>query len=190
MLIYLQRLFRCFQPGSAYILPIIDGVEENEIERKLSVGLRKQKSAPLDSWTGIDTENDCVSLLEALKIENKAIINVFTDPTSVIFFSFIDLTLSAVFSPGGKIPNPNNGISVFRMLVGRTILRDVNDKNNDGDVRTLIFAVNSFVDVLEQRSKQFNVKSKSSLGASLTHDGSIILTVKFTRVRVRFGLRH
>ena len=175
---FLTRLFRCFTPGSAYVVPIVEAAYSGSSELKRpSKGLR-QKSK-LETVNSTDIEADCVSLIDIIRVDvNTAFTPQFRDPTGAVLFSFEELSISSVFrSTGGKVPH---GISYFRMLIGRTVLRDVNDLHTVNDKKSLVLAISSFLDNLERLYKHTDKKLGSYLNNGvLTYEGLIILTVSF-----------
>ena len=176
---FFSRLFRCFAPGSAYVVPIAETADSVSDTKKLGRGVR-QKSQ-FDA-TSPDTEMDCIKLIEMIRVDvNITIDTALRDPTLSVLFSFADLTISSASSfrsPGGG--KAHTGISLLRMLVSRTILRDVNDMNTESDTKALVLAITSFLDNLE---RSYNQKIKSSPdkkhgAGSLSHESQLILTVR------------
>ena len=173
---FFNRLFRCFAPGSAYVVPIVEAAYNGSVESKKLSRVLKQKSQ-LDTLNSANIETDCVFLMEMIRIEvSAASVPVFRDPTGAVLFSFEDLSMSSAFrSSGGKVPH---GISLFRMLIGRTVLRDFNDLHTENDKKSLVLAVSSFLDHLERLYKFSDKKLGIYLSnGSLSHECLIILTV-------------
>lgn len=176
---FLKSLFRCFGPGSAYIVPAIEGPDDFKSNVKVGRGVR-QKSQ-LDTGTGNDIENDCLLLIGMIRVDENEIVNSsFGDPTKALKFSFVDLTLSTAFrAPVGKVLN---GISPLRMVLGKAILRDVSDFHTDCDTKAMVTAVHSFLDNMGRGRSFRESKSKSfSNPGSLTFEGLIIITVSTRR---------
>lgn len=172
---FFKNLFRCFGPGSAYIVPAVEAADDGKGDAKFGRGVR-QKSQ-LEAGNSSDTEDDCLLLIGMIQIdETDRIGNYFTDPSNALIFSFVDHTLSSAFrTPLGK---SSNSISIFRMLLGKTILRDINELNTEQDTKALINAISSFLDSIERCRIQIDGKSKTVLNAkSLSCEGFIIILV-------------
>lgn len=174
---FLKSLFRCFGPGSAYIVPAI----EDDLKSNAKVGRGVRQKTQLDTGTGSDIENDCLLLIGMIRVdENEIVDSSFGDPTKALTFSFVDLTLSTAFrAPVGKVLN---GISPLRMILGKTILRDVSDFHTDSDTKAMVTAIYSFLDNMGRGRSFRDSKSKSfSNPGSLTFEGLIIITVSTSR---------
>lgn len=172
--LFFKRFFLCLVPGHAYILPTVEGNDE-EIDRKLGIGLR-QKSSQL---TLIDNERDWISLIEAIRIDANTIDDVFKDPTRGVLISFSDKSFSSATRTTGL---KSNGFSSFRMLVCQTILRNVNDHKTDVDRKLLVIAVTNFVENLENRKwsdKQSGSLRKAQVNTKTlaTHESPLIFMV-------------
>jgi hypothetical protein len=174
MLASFRQFFLCLVPGHAYVVPAVEGNDE-EIDRKLGIGL-KQKSS---KQALIDNEKDWISIIEAIRIDENTIDDVFKDPTRGVFISFSDQTFSSATRTTGL---KSNSFSLFRVLVCRTILRDINDQKPDLDRRVLIIAVTNFVEILENSQlldKQTALsKSQADLKKLSTHESPLVFMVK------------
>ena len=173
---FLKSLFRCFGPGSAYIVPAIDAQDEFKSHPKVGRGVRQKTQ--LCTGTGNETESDCLLLIEMIRVdENETVNSTFSDPTKALTFSFNDLSLSSAFR--GPVGKSGNGISPLRMLLGKTILRDINDLNTDYDTKAMVTAISSFLDNVERCRDHKDTKSKPIISPrSLTLEGRIIITVR------------
>ena len=174
---FFLSLFRCFTPGSAYVVPVGEAPESGSVEsRKLNRGVR-QKSQ-LDSLKCANIEPDCLYLIETIRVDENAEFNsTLRDPTGAVLFSFTDRTISsAIRSPGNKA---SQNFSSFRMLILRTILRDFNDNQTENDTKTLVLATSSFLDSLErfQKYSEQKLKSHFSTCGSMSQEGLLTLTV-------------
>jgi hypothetical protein len=173
---FLKSLFRCFGPGSAYIVPAIEAPDDFKSSSKVGRGVRQKTQ--LDTGTGNDTENDCLLLIGMIRVDENEIVNSsFADPTKALTFSFVDMTISSAFrTPAGKIPN---GISVLRMVLGKTILRDVSDFITDSDTKAMVTAISGFLENMGRGRSYRETKSRAvSSPGSLTFEGLIIITVR------------
>lgn len=172
---FFKNLFRCFGSGSAYIVPAVEATNDCKGDAKLGRGVR-QKSQ-LEVANGSDTEDDCLHLIGMIQVdENDMIGSSFIDPTNLLQFSFVDNALSpAIRTPLGKI---SNSISIFRMLLGKTILRDINDLNTEQDTKALVNAISRYLENIDRSKSQIDCKSKAlSNGRSLSCEGSAIILV-------------
>lgn len=172
---FFRQFFLCLVPGHAYVVPAEEGNEE-EIDRKLGIGL-KQKSSIVSF---IDNEKDWISLIESIRIDENTIDDVFKDPTRGVFISFSDQTFSSATRTTGSKSNIFS-FSLFRVLVCRTILRDINDQKPDLDRKVLIIAVTNFAENLENSKlldKQSALsKSQVNLKKLATHENPLVFMV-------------
>ena len=181
---FFLSLFRCFTPGSAYVVPVVEAPELGNVEsRKLNRGVR-QKSQ-LDSLKCVNIEPDCLYLIEMIRVEESIEFNsTLRDPTGAVLFSFTDRTISSTIrSPGGKA---SQNFSSFRMLIMRTILRDFNENQTENDTKTLVLAISSFLDSLErfQKYSEQKLKSHFSTCTSMSQEGLLMITVMERRMQL------
>lgn len=174
---FFLSLFRCFTPGSAYVVPVVATADLGTVESKqLNRGVKQKRQS--DSLNNLNIEPDCIFLIEMIRVdENVEFNSTLRDPTGAILFTFMDRTISSTIrSPGGKTLQ---NISVFRMLVVRTILRDLNDTHTENETKTIVSAISSFLDSLERLQKYSEQKLKShfSTCASTSQESLLMLTV-------------
>lgn len=144
----------------------------------------KKKFNPDTAGSSVtNNERDCVALSETIQIDEfSTIFHLFTDPTKIIIISFGPGDKSLASIRRGKNPLV---LSQLRMLVGKTITRENCRESTSSDLRVLVDVVTGFVDMLQRiqrrhhRRQETNMKSQpvSSYPNSLSHEGSVVLTV-------------
>lgn len=180
MINFLKSLFRCFGPGSAYIVPASETLEDSRCGAKVGRDVRRKKSS--DGTRNVDTESDCLLLIGMIKLTHNVVADLTSsDPSKAFTISFADASLHHAFrSPLGK-----NGISAFRMLLGKTILRDVKDVKRDFDTKTVVSLIDHYTanincghDKGDTTPMTPMTVMTSSMSRTLNQEDMIIITVR------------
>ena len=180
MINFLKSLFRCFGPGSAYVVPATESLEDLKCGSKVDGNFRPKRSS--DRSKNVDTESDCLLLIGTIKLTHHIAADLTSsDPSKAFTFSYNDINLHTAFrSPLGK-----SGISAFKMLLGRTILRDVKDVKRDFDTKTLASLINHYTsNVNLSRGLGDTIPMTpltimtSTMSRTLTQEDMIIITVR------------
>lgn len=180
MINFLKSLFRCFGPGSAYIVPASETLEDSRCGAKVGRDVRRKKSS--DGTRNVDTESDCLLLIGMTKLKHNVAADLTSsDPSKAFTISFADASLHHAFrSPLGK-----NGVSAFRMLLGKTILRDVKDVKRDFDTETLVSLIDQYTANINCGHGQGDTTPMtpmtvmtSSMSRTLNQEDIIIITVR------------
>lgn len=188
MINFLKSLFRCFGPGSAYIVPASETLEDSRCGAKVGRDVRRKKSS--DGTRSVDTQSDCLLLIGMIKLRHNVAADLSSsDPSKAFTISFADASLHRAFrSPLGK-----NGISAFRMLLGKTILRDVKDVKRDFDTKTLVGLINHYTANIHCGHGQGDTTPMtpmtvmtSSMSRTLTQEDMIIITVRSMHYETKF----
>ena len=180
MINFLKSLFRCFGPGSAYVVPASETLEDSKCGAKVGREVRRKKSS--DVSRSVDTESDCMLLIGTIKVtHNVAADLTYSDPSMAFSFSFTNATLHTAF----RTPLGKNGISAFRMLLGKTILRDVKDVKRDFDTKTLVSLINYYTNNVNCGRGRGDTTPmtpmtvmSSTMSRTLTLEDMIIITVR------------
>jgi hypothetical protein len=167
MINFFKSLFRCFGPGSAYVVPATETLEDLKCGSKVGRDVRLKRSS--EGSKSVDTESDCLLLIGTIKLTHHIAADLTSsDPSKAFTFSFTDINLHTAFrSPLGK-----TGISAFRMLLGKTILRDVKDVKRDFDTKTLVSLINHYTS---------NVNLSRGLGDTIPMTPLTVMTTTMSR---------